>query len=94
MATALYSHRFTGGVSLAGPASYATGGFDCDNAAILGRSRDPSLVLVDTNSTVHMGRFDLATKKIVAIVRATGAEVANAVDLSGVTFYVASFYDK
>jgi hypothetical protein len=94
MATALFSHRFHGGVSLSGPASYAAGGFACDNAAILGRSRDPSLVLVDTDSTTYGARFDLAAKKVVAIVRATGAQVADAVNLSTVTFYVLSHYDK
>lgn len=92
MATVLFNHRFMGGVSEAGPASYATGGIALDLETAIPHSAQPAAVLVDTDSTTYGARYDLANKKIVALVRATGAEVANATDLSAVTFSVVGFF--
>lgn len=90
----LFNHRFMGGISTAGPASYATGGIALDFETALPHSAQPAAVLVDTDSTTYGARYDLANKKIVALVRATGAEVANATNLSAVTFSSVAFFDK
>ena len=94
MATVLFNHRFMGGVSEAGPASYATGGFALDLETALPHSSQPAAVLVDTNSTTYGARYDLANKKVIAIVRATGAEVTAATNLSSVTFSAVGFFAK
>lgn len=90
----LFNHRFMGGVSTAGPPSYTTGGIALDFEVELPHSAQPTAVLVETNSTTYGARYDLANKKIVALVRATGEEVTNATDLSAVTFSSVAFFDK
>lgn len=94
MATVLFNHRFMGGVSEAGPASYATGGFALDLETALPHSAQPAAVLVDTDSTTYGARYDLTNKKVIGIVRATGAEVTATTNLSSVTFSVVGFFAK
>lgn len=90
----LFNHRFMGGISTAGPASYATGGIALDFETALPHSRQPAAVLVDTDSTTYGARYDLANKKVIGIVRATGAEVTATTNLSAVTFSAVAFFDK
>ena len=90
----LFNHRFRGGVSSAGPASYATGGFSLDLTTELPHTSSPVAAQVETDSTTYGARYDLANSKVVAIVRATGAEVNSTTDLSSVTFYVTGDFAK
>ena len=77
-----------------GPASYSTGGFAIDLKTDEALENDPNDVRVDTTGATGVpnitneAEYDYLNKKVVAIVRATGVEVAGAVDLSGVTFRI------
>lgn len=78
--------------SIAGPASYATGGFAFNPNNESGNPNTVGTAFIDPQNTTYEARFDYANKKIIAIVRATGAEVTATTDLSGVTFKVLVSY--
>lgn len=71
--------------TLAGTASYTTGGYALNPKSESGNPNSLAIVLVDTNNATWEGRFDYANNKVILIVRATGAEVANAVNVSALT---------
>lgn len=82
----------SGSGTIAGPASYATGGFAADIATDFGLSTEPDVVHVtvkQTNSTrTYEAVWDFTNKKIVAYNAGTTTEVTATTDLSGVTFMV------
>lgn len=72
----------------AGPASYTTGGEVISNPNDFGWSRTHTLAGVAHNAALTAFRLlvlDLATQAVLWVVPDTGAEVANATDLSGFT---------
>lgn len=79
-------------VRYTGPASYATGGDPVNASSELGMA-EVYLVVgnIGSGSAIRLPFFDYATQKIQWFIPNTGAEVANAVDLSTfvgtVTFY-------
>ena len=81
-----------GSGTIAGPASYATGGFAADIATDFGLTTEPDVVHVSvkqTNSTrAYDGVWDFTNKKIVVYTAGTTTEVSAAVDLSAVTFLI------
>ena len=84
-----YSHglSFTRG-SIAGPASYATGGFAADIETDLG-ILEASIVgdVIISSDAGYSAKFVPGTNKILAYASA-GTEVTAATDLSAVTFYL------
>ena len=74
--------------SIAGPASYATGGFAADVETDLGIPEAKILgdVIVSSDAG-YPAKFVPATNKVLAYASA-GVEVTAAVDLSAVTFYL------
>ena len=74
--------------SIAGPASYATGGFAADVETDLGIPEAKFLgdVIVSSDAG-YPAKFVPGTNKILAYASA-GTEVAATTDLSGVTFYL------
>jgi len=83
-----------------GPASYATGGFALDlvtDESLPAQPFECHIRCTDGNGVpdaTYVAEWDSSNSKIVAFVRATGAEVAAAVDLSGVTFRIHWFAAK
>lgn len=99
MATTVHSYRpdlLRACASLTGPASYATGGFvhGVAEAAGYGGHITETNVHVNARSTTYGAYYNKSTGKIVAFVRATGAEVTAATNLSSVTFEVTIFLDR
>lgn len=74
-------------ISVTGDASYATGGY-LVSGSLFGAAGAPSDGAqgfgIDTGGTV-IAQYDQTNKKVKFITRATGAEVANASNQSGVT---------
>lgn len=75
-----------------GPASYAAGGPLFDPKAEAGMLSAPTAVLVSVDSVLYEGYYDHAAGKIVYRVAATGAQVADAVDLSAVAAHIVAHY--
>jgi hypothetical protein len=82
--------------NLKGSSSYATGG-DTLNASSLGLGPNGKILFIHVSTTynatyspkvIYSGRGPNASVKILWIVNATGAEVANAVDMSASLFRV------
>lgn len=99
MATTVHSYRpdlLRACASLTGPASYATNGFvhGVAEAAGFGSHITEVGAHVNVRSTTYGGYYNKSTGKIVAVVRATGAEVTATTDLSGVTFEITLFLDR
>ena len=73
--------------SIAGPASYATGGFAADIETDLGVSEsDVDYVAIHATGG-YLGEFDSTNDKIIAYVSG-GTEVTATTDLSSETFYL------
>lgn len=99
MATTVHSYRpdlLRACASLTGPASYSTGGFAHGVAEAAGYGSHIAEVNAHVNvrSTTYGAYYDKSTGKIVAFVRATGAEVTGATDLSSVVFEITIFLDR
>ena len=75
--------------------SYPTGGETLDWEALAGTPQSSVLLalLPEGDGTYH-AVYDRTNKKIMMIVSATGAEVANAFDLSGLTAWPVTFLVK
>jgi hypothetical protein len=85
---------FLGRVSFLGDDSYPTGGtagFAALVAALLPATGLTVMGVVQQNNSDHICRYDKANDKLVVQLASTGAEVANAVDLSSVTFELLVF---
>lgn len=78
--------------NLVGAASYPTGGMLFDPKAEASMLSEPSHVNVYAESVTYDAFYDHANKKIIVRVTATGAQVANAVDLSAVSFRILAIY--
>lgn len=72
--------------SIAGPASYVSGGFAADVQTDFGLANAPDYVSVKTmDDSGRIAEYDLTNLKI-KVYEAGGAEVTGATDLSSVTF--------
>lgn len=82
-------------VRYTGPASYATGGDPVAATTDLGMGEVFAVTgsLIGSGSAVRLVFFDYTNQKLQMFVPNTGAEVANAVDLSGFSG-VLTFYGK
>ena len=86
----LHAYKFT----LGGDGAYPPGATAAFNAA-LGTKLGKSVKLIDVKGigTGYHLSYDYTADKLKAWVASTGAEVANAVDLSGVTFDCIATYE-
>ena len=77
-------------ITVVGDDSYPTGGtagFAALVAAALGIAGTLDILAVEQQSlSDHVARYDRANDKLIFQLMSTGAEVANAVNLSGITF--------
>ena len=80
-------------MSMAGDAAYATGGSAAVEASLAESLTRHSLSITSVSgygltagALTHTVRYDAGNDKLIAYVLATGAEVADAADLSAVTF--------
>lgn len=76
-------------ISFLGDDSYPTGGTAGLNALVAAALGVTSVVIeavVQQNLSDHVARYDKTNDKLMVQLMSTGAEVANAVDLSGTTF--------
>jgi hypothetical protein len=76
-------------ISFLGDDSYPTGGtagFAALVAAKLGVTGVTIEAVVQQNNSDHVARYDKTNDKLLVQLMSTGAEVAGAVDLSGITF--------
>lgn len=82
--------------SITGPASYLAGGFspELGAAAGFGEHIEITNAHINVRSTTYDGYYNKATGKIIAVVRATGAEVADTTNLSSVVFEMTAFLNK
>jgi hypothetical protein len=87
-------------LTLVGDDDYATGGtsIKADLEAKAALARPVKLVdvwgpgLDSSDDITHLARYDADADLLVVHVLATGAEAANAADLSGVTFHLTAMY--
>ena len=73
--------------SIAGPSSYASGGFAADIVADFGVALGDIDYVIVTPSDNYWAQWDSVNKKILVYVPA-GTQVSASTDLSGVTFYL------
>jgi len=73
-------------VSIAGFTTYATNGVTYDIAGGNGFTEADTTIILEDDATYSYA-YDKANNKIKMYVNATGAEVANLFDISGVTVY-------
>lgn len=76
-------------ISFLGDDSYPTGGttaFAAAVAAVLPATGMEILAVVQQNNSDHVCRYDKTNDKLLVQLMSTGAQVAGAVDLSGITF--------
>lgn len=82
-------------VDVPGDASYATGGYAMDSfvESLVEQARTVKNVLgFGTNGSTKVDvRWDATTSKMLVVSTTTGAQIANATDLSGYTFYLTIF---
>lgn len=86
----VHFYKFT----IVGDGAYPTGGTAAINALITAKlSKAIKLIEIKGVGTGYYLSYDYTADKLKAWVASTGAEVANAVDLSGVTFDCIAFYE-
>lgn len=86
----VHNYKFT----IVGDGSYPTGGTASINAALsLKLGKSVKLISLSGIGTGYHLSYDYTADKLKAWVSSTGAEVANAVDLSGVTFDCLAIYE-
>lgn len=82
-------------VEVPGDASYATGGYTLDSffESLVEETRTIKNVMgFGTNGTTKVDvRWVSSTSKLMVVSTTTGAQIANATDLSGYTFYLTIF---
>ncbi len=82
-------------LSVVGDASYATGGYELDSffESLVEQTRTIKNVFGHgTNGSTKVDvRWDATTGKMLVVSTTTGAQVSNATDLSGYTFYLTIF---
>ena len=76
--------------TIAGPASYATGGFTADIATDFGISESDIDYVVNTSDSGYTGAFDAGNDKILSYTSG-GTETTATTDLQMVTFQVTVF---
>lgn len=89
-ATAAQGPVFTDRLTVVGDSSYPTGGTAGLAAALKALRKDQRDIVsvVDEGVATNKIEYDKANDKLLCYVRATGAQVANATDLSGTTFKI------
>lgn len=83
--------------TIAGPASYAEGGFSADVETDLGLGGAPSAVVVQSSNGLPCTWVGGATKKIKvfgAVASNAAAELANTTNLSTVTFTIIAYWKR
>jgi hypothetical protein len=82
-------------VTIVGDSSYATGGYAMDSffESLVEQARTIKNVLGHgTNGSTKVDvRWDATTAKMLVVSTTTGAQISNATDLSGYTFYLTIF---
>jgi len=78
--------RFKVGGTAGAFTTYATGGIEYDICGNLGFTEASTSVILDP-TTAYRFAYDPSNNKIFFLVQATGAELANGTDISGVTIY-------
>jgi len=78
--------RFSVGGTGGAFATYTTGGITYDICGNLGFTEATTSIILDP-TTAYRYAYDITNNKIFFLVQATGAELANGTDVSGITVY-------